>query len=299
MRIAAVSDIHARIGGIDDGLVAAIRARVEEIDPDIFIIAGDISEKIADLERNLDKLALSSSTNLYVAGNHDIWFEENPPLGSLEKYSTAIGDVCKKAGFIHLPDEFHVDGTTAFVGTVGWYDYSFRRTDLDIPLSSYTEKQWKDAVWRDYYSIDWPYTDAEATNLFNSKLEYDLETLPDDIDRVVFVSHHLPFQDLTLYKDYLPWDFFSAFMGASSTGEILKRDGRVVLSFSGHSHVRNKINVNGITALTVPIGYGRPLDDDFESLVDDAVAVLELGESGIEIEHFVEGDICENLPYVF
>jgi putative phosphoesterase len=299
LRIAAISDIHARPGGLDNALIDAIHQRVEELSPDVFVIAGDVSESADDLERNLSNLAVSGTRNLYVAGNHDVWFEDEKDLGSLEKYSRTIGSICARAGFSHLPDEVQIDNGVAFVGSMGWYDYSFKRDDLEIPEKNYFEKQWKGAVWRDLYAIDWSYTDQEFTQLLDSKLKYDLKTLPSSVSTVIFVSHHLPFRDLTLYKDYLPWDFFSAFMGAESTGEILLNDRRVALSISGHSHIRRKIKMNGLTAITVPLGYGRPPDSTLSSLAHDAIAELEITDGNLTVHHYVEGNLCEGLPYVF
>jgi len=182
---------------------------------------------------------------------------------------------------------------------LGWYDYSFRREELNIPEEQYIQKEWQGAYWRDYYAVDWSYTDAEFTDLINSKLQYDLDSIPEQVESIIYVSHHLPFRALTLYKDTLPWDFFSAFMGAESTGEILLNDGRVKLSISGHSHIRNQISQDGLLAITVPVGYGRPINDDFSSLVNDGIAELEMTNGKCKIHHFVEGDICEGLPYAF
>lgn len=299
LRIAAVSDIHARSDGLDDDLIEAIRHRIDEINPDIVIVAGDVSETIGELEYHLGRLVIDSATNLYVAGNHDVWFEEDTGLGSLEKYSRTIGDVCRRTGFIHLPDEPQIHNGIGFIGSMGWYDYSFRRPDLEIPEENYIQKQWKGSIWRDYYSIDWPYTDKEITELLNSKLQYDLKTMPDSVSKIIYISHHLPFRELTFYKDCLPWDFFSAFMGSMSTGDILKDDGRVMLSISGHSHIRRKLQVGDITAITVPLGYGRPLDGEFASLAFDAVAVIEIEDGSLTLGHFFEGDISEGMPYVF
>lgn len=297
MKIAAISDIHARKGGIDYKLIEAIHARVEEISPDVFIIAGDLSEYIDEFSDLLSRLHISSAKNLYVAGNHDIWFEQEKNLSSLEKYSKLIGPACTENGFIHLPDTPFVAKDVAFVGSIGWSDYSFKREDLEIPDEVYETKQCGDAVWRDLYCIDWDFTDKEATELFNSKLQYDLETLGSDVKSVVYVSHHLPFRELTLYKGYLPWDFFSAYMGARSTGDLLCEDSRVILTISGHSHIRNKIQINGITATTVPVGYGRPIDGDYSEFVRQAVAEMEITDGTVEVIDFVEGDICEGMPY--
>ncbi|MFW9910131.1 MAG: hypothetical protein ACFFEF_16360, partial [Candidatus Thorarchaeota archaeon] len=104
---------------------------------------------------------------------------------------------------------------------------------------------------------------------------------------------------LILYRNSLPWDYFSAFMGAESTGQILTSDKRVILSISGHSHIRKQASVNGLTAITVPLGYGRPPDDDFSSLIRDAIAEIRIENNAVTLTHFMEGDICESLPYDF
>ncbi|MHA1576869.1 MAG: metallophosphoesterase family protein [Candidatus Thorarchaeota archaeon] len=297
LKIAAISDIHARKDGLDDKLIEAIRTRVEEISPDVFIIAGDLNEYIDAFSNLLSRLHIKNAQNLYVAGNHDIWFEQDKDLSSLEKYSKLIGDACSDNGFIHLPDTPYIAKDIAFVGSIGWSDYSFQRHDLGISDEVYESKQYGDAVWRDLYCIDWDFTDKEATELFNSKLQYDLQTLGSDVKSVVYVSHHLPFRELTLYKGYTPWDFFASYMGATSTGELLCEDGRVILTISGHSHIRNKIQVNGITATTVPVGYGRPHDENLSEFVHQAVAEIEITNGIVETIDFVKGDICEGMPY--
>lgn len=299
MRIAAISDIHIRPDGSDTGLLEEIHKQVEEISPDVFIIAGDISDKIRVIEETLSMLQIAGSKNLYVAGNHDVWFEDELGLNSLEKYSKSIGNACEKAGFIHLPDTPIIIDEFAFVGSLGWYDYSFRQPELEIPEDTYAEKHWQEYYWRDYYSIDWSYSDYEFTELLNSKLQYDLDTLPGVVKSIVYVSHHLPFQALTLYKNTLPWDFFSAFMGAESTGQILLNDERIKLSVSGHSHIRKLVSIGNLTAITVPVGYGRPANNEYSSLVHDGLAVLDLSHDGCDFQNYVEGDICEGLPYIF
>ncbi|MFX1482134.1 MAG: metallophosphoesterase [Promethearchaeota archaeon] len=298
MRIAAISDIHVLPDESDKLLLDTIRDRVEEIDPDVFVVAGDISDKLSVLERSLVSLKIESCENLYVAGNHDIWFEENRGLGSLEKYSKAVGEVCKRTGFIHLPDSPYIKEEFGFVGSIGWYDYSFRREDLDIPLENYQHKEYRGAVWYDLFRVDWGFTDKEATDLFNKRLEYDLNTLSQTVKHIVYVSHHLPFQDLTVYKNRLPWDFHSAFMGAKSTGIILNSDSRVKLSISGHSHIRSALVNDTLTSITVPVGYGRPGKNSMSSFVRDAVAEIEIDEKQVKILNFVEGDICAGLSYI-
>ncbi len=298
MKIAAISDIHVLPDGADDPLLRAIRERVLAIEPDVFVIAGDISHHIDVIEESLSKLRIENIANMYVPGNHDIWFEKEKKIGTLDKYSKVIGKVARKTGFHYLPDEPLEIGQIGFVGTIGWADYSFARADLAIPEEAYVRKEYNGAMWFDVFNLDWELSDKEATDLFNRKLEYDLSILSDEIKHVVYVSHHLPFKELTIYKNRLPWDFFSAYMGAVSTGQILLDDGRVILTISGHSHVRNLVHIDGITAITVPLGYGRPRDGNYEALARKAVAHVEIKNGSVEIGEFVKGDICEGLQYV-
>jgi len=295
LKIAAISDLHVLPDGSDRNLLESIKRRVEDLEPDVFVIAGDISDRLDVISNSLSQLKVDSCTNLYVAGNHDIWFEDGKTPSSLEKYSKHMNEICRTNGFIHLPDHHFISGNTAFVGSIGWYDYSFRRFELEIPLEHYEQKEHQGAVWYDLFKIDWGYTDIEATDLFNQKLEYDLSTLPENITRIVYVSHHLPFRELTVYKNRLPWDFHSAFMGAQSTGRILENDRRVVLSISGHSHIRNMTSIGNITAMSVPLGYGRPNSDKLDDFVRDAVAVIEITEDNINVPDFVKGDLCADL----
>jgi putative phosphoesterase len=298
MKIAAVSDLHVLPIVSDDALLAAIQRRVEEMKPDVFVVAGDISDRLDVLARSLRMLHVDACHNLYVAGNHDIWFEENGGSGSLEKYSEKIGEACVESGFHHIPDApLAIDGV-GFVGSVGWYDYSFRREDMNIPLENYERKEHKGAVWYDLFRVDWRFNDREATELFNRRLEYDIQSLPEEIERIVYVSHHLPFRELTVYKNRFPWDFHSAFMGATSTGDILMGDHRVILSISGHSHVRTAVRTHGITAVTVPLGYGRPDSGSLGEFVQKAVAEIQIQGRNVVLPDFVEGDICEGLEYV-
>lgn len=298
LKIAAISDLHVIQDKLDELFLNTIRERVEKIRPDVFVIAGDISDYLDVISDSLKQLQIDDCKNLFVAGNHDIWFEDGGGPGSLEKYAKSIGEICRKHDFAYLPDAPYIEGEIAFVGSIGWYDYSFRRPELEIPEENYIQKDYQGATWYDLFKIDWGYSDIEATNLFNQKLEYDLETLPDHISKVVYVSHHLPFKDLTVYRNKLPWDFHSAFMGATSTGDILLKDKRVMLSISGHSHIRNMTAIGDLTAITVPVGYGRPSENGIKEFVKQAIAIIDLIDNEVIVSDFVQGDICAGLPYV-
>ncbi len=298
VKIAAISDLHILPNENDYRFLNCIKEKVDEISPDIFVIAGDISDSLEVVSKSLEILKKTECSRLYVPGNHDIWFEDGSGPSSLEKYTKSLNEICEKNEFAYLPNSIFVDDKVAFVGSIGWYDYSFRRPELEISEKNYIEKEYHDAVWYDLFKIDWNYSDIEATDLFNRKLEYDLKTLSDEISQIIYISHHLPFRELTVYKDRLPWDFYSAFMGSVSTGKILLNDKRVVLSISGHSHVRNMISLGHLTAIVVPVGYCRPSVEDLDEFVNRSVATIKVNGNKVEVIDFTQGDICDGLSYV-
>ena len=118
MKIAAISDLHVLPDDGDSELLDSIRERVAELDPDVFVIAGDISDRLDLLSDSLSQLHVDSCANLYVAGNHDIWFEDRKSPTSLEKYSKYLGEICNRNDFTHLPDHHFISGNTAFVGSI-------------------------------------------------------------------------------------------------------------------------------------------------------------------------------------
>ena len=79
MHIAAVSDIHARPNGLDKDLLEAIRNRAANSTPDVFIVAGDLSERLDDLD-----LALSSIIYPCTPVAINIRKINNPKIMSLE-----------------------------------------------------------------------------------------------------------------------------------------------------------------------------------------------------------------------
>jgi hypothetical protein len=59
-----------------------------------------------------------------------------------------------------------------------------------------------------------------------------------------------------VYKDKLPWDFFSAFMGSKGLGEICANEPLVNHALFGHTHAKRKPQiVRGVTTISSPVGY--------------------------------------------
>ncbi|MGI5819416.1 MAG: metallophosphoesterase [Armatimonadota bacterium] len=130
MRLVAVADLH-----YDDDRhprVDAIARAVRGAEADVLVLAGDCAaegpERIGDV---LDLFGGFDGTRLMVPGNHDLWSDE-PPFATAQIYEDAVPEIARQHGF-HCLDRGPtiVDGT-AFVGSMGWYDYEMRQREAPV-----------------------------------------------------------------------------------------------------------------------------------------------------------------------
>lgn len=125
MRILAIADLH-----YDDDTcerAKALAAAVCEAQAEVLIIAGDCTADGAD--RLGEVLALFDrfdGERLMVPGNHDLW-EHQLPFGTWSLYEETIPAVANDCGFHCLDSGPKLIGRTAFVGSMGWYDYEMRQ----------------------------------------------------------------------------------------------------------------------------------------------------------------------------
>jgi predicted phosphohydrolase len=94
---------------------------------DVLVLAGDVAT--GDAEHQQSVLALFSGFDgprLYVPGNHDLWSDGRS--GATERlYREQLPAIVESCGFRYLPTGPVLVDNVAFVGVVGWYDYSFRQ----------------------------------------------------------------------------------------------------------------------------------------------------------------------------
>jgi 3',5'-cyclic AMP phosphodiesterase CpdA len=125
-RLFAVSDLHLGY--------QANRAIVDGIKPegpgDWLLIAGDVSERVSDLEWLLRLLTSRFARVVWVPGNHDLWTHNSDPvtLRGEERYLHLV-EVCRRAGVLTPEDPYEI-----FAGPAGpariaplflLYDYTF------------------------------------------------------------------------------------------------------------------------------------------------------------------------------
>ncbi len=107
---------------------------------DVAIIVGDVTgignldhlrEALELIKEYFDPLPL-----LIVPGNHDLYVsyeEQAKGINSLLKLSM-FNELVEKLGYIALMKRPYVFANVVFVGSIGWYDYSFAPDYLNLPL---------------------------------------------------------------------------------------------------------------------------------------------------------------------
>jgi 3',5'-cyclic AMP phosphodiesterase CpdA len=296
MRVAFTSDLHIDITAHNRKLLPYLADEIERLSPDALVLAGDIANTLLGWEFALQAFGRLGIMKLIVPGNHDIWIESKRAFeksrDSTWKYNVALPASCARHGFHYLPQHPLLAGDVWFVGSLGWYDYSFRDERLegsigirDYERGAYELNIWNDsryAVWlRDPNSSNWRIRklrlrDSEICSLMVASLERDLERIPPDIAKVVVALHTSPFLSC-IERKRLP-DFFDAYEGCTRVGEVLARCAtrRAVTVISGHRHKALNITEQGVRVIRSPVGYLNEFQGDYRAKATEVIGLLDL-----------------------
>lgn len=286
MRIAVTSDIHIDRNGEDT--LQALAARVRALQADVLVVAGDIATPLDVYFHTLRTLCPCAGELVLVAGNHDVWCSaaaQAEGWNAWRRLDVALPALARDVG-AHLLDAGPVVlGGVAFVGTMGWYDLSFRDEELEVPAEAYRTGAWGGVRWMDPGLAVFPDeagapmpVEAVADRLLG-RLQAALRI---DAERIVAVTHVLPFRAQAWRAREPVWRFVNAFMGCSRLGELLAADPRVELVISGHTHIPSDREIGGLRALVTPLGYRREWRGlDAVGAVERSVQLVELAGRGV------------------
>ena len=251
---------------------------VARLAPDVFIIAGDVSADLSDVEDVLSRFDRVHCHRLFVPGNHDIWVAPRPGESSWTKYERDLPEICRRSGFYFLPGRPIVIQGVGFAGTIGWYDYSLRDPLLDrqISMDTYRLKRFRGRMWSDARFARWGAADEQVTAEFADRLAADLGELQAAEVPIVAVVHHLPFEELVTRRGSPEVDFFCAFMGSSVFGEVIRKCSGVKLVICGHTHFEKDVLIDGIRALCAPLGYEHERPEGIEETLKRSVCIIDI-----------------------
>jgi predicted phosphohydrolase len=271
VRLAFISDLHVDVAQNAE-VVRRIARHVRAVDPDVFIIGGDVTSRgLCDIPWVLDLFRDLRATRLFVAGNHDLWAPPTPDHDSRRLLYREIPAIAKKAGFHDLATGAVFLDDIAFVGTMGWYDYSFAPAEPSFPREQLRTKRMGSLVWQDAnYAV---FRDPEGRRMSDESvadmLAEDLESQVYEaeergVNKIVAVTHHLPFRAMVPPPRSGRAAFFQTYLGSDRLGAIIHGSGRCGLALAGHIHHDIDMMVESTRAVTRPLGYPR----DWTSLGD-------------------------------
>lgn len=276
MRLLATADLHfkhPRSRQLAIELIDTINARPF----DVLLIVGDTGSSDSDeLEQCLTRFT-HTGPKLFVAGNHELWTRTGD---SNELLTKILPERIRNIGWHSLEGDPFIAGENAFVGSVGWYDYSFAAPHLHLPLRFYEAKVSpgaaarlpefehlvKDATdlteehldivarWNDGRFARLNRPDAQFLQERLAELRSSLERVK-GARRVIAAIHHLPFRELLPPRRNSTWDFVWAYLGAQDIGDLLLQYPNITRVFCGHSHMPMDLQIQHLHVTNIGSGY--------------------------------------------
>jgi predicted phosphohydrolase len=278
MRIIATSDLHYNIAR-SQGPTRELAREVCRLGGDCLLFVGDsASTDLAILDEVFGLFEAFRGPRLAVAGNHELWTTAEGD--SLTRYERDLAEACRRNGVHYLDAEPFRDNGVAIVGNVGWYDFSFRRAAMRIPLRFYQHKVAPGAAahfekhrhlldagdlseeakqvttrWMDGERVRLPMGDVDFTHQSAQRLRGHLQEVHETAESVVVAVHHLPFADLVPHTLVPNWAFASAFLGSELLGETILEFPKVRHVLCGHSHRRRTCRRGELTCTSIGSTY--------------------------------------------
>ena len=253
-KVLMTADLHYGLYRTGDAATRELARRVCASDADAFIIAGDVAG--SEPEAFAECLGLFRSfrgTRLMVPGNHDLWTRAGC---SRHKYQTALPRLARQCGFRMLDSGPVALGDVAFIGSVGWYDYSMRNPDLGLTDEHYRAKSLPGiCTWNDLRYVRWTLEDEEFLALCLGRMEEHYRQVEGRAECVVAVLHHLPFPELLYDCRSVAPEFCRGFMGSTRLGDLLLRLPKVRHALCGHRHGQGACRRDGVHALVAGSEY--------------------------------------------
>jgi 3',5'-cyclic AMP phosphodiesterase CpdA len=251
----AVSDLH--VAYEKNREIAATLCPADE--GDWLIVAGDVAELFADVERTLRDLRSRFARVVWVPGNHELWTHPGDPvrLRGVRRYE-ALVQMCREIGVDTPEDEYPVwqgeDGPVAIVPIFQLYDYTWRVPGADTKQESLRRAYDTGVVCTDEELLHPdPFESREAWCADRvERTEKRLDALDPGLSTVL-VSHWPLVRTPT---DVLWYPVFAQWCGTDRTAEWHKRY-RAVAAVYGHLHIPRSTSYDGVRFEEVSLGYPR------------------------------------------
>jgi predicted phosphohydrolase len=279
MRILITADLHYDIAR-SRRPTRDLARRACRIGGDVLVLVGDSAGKDPGiLTECLELFSAFRGRKLLVAGNHCLWCREGE--NSIWRHEQLLPAVAAESGFHMLDHQPVILARVALVGSVGWYDYSFRDPSLGIPLAFYRAKMAPGVAaylgrrelveahsgalrqrhlamgsrWMDGEHVRLGMDDETFTGVLADRLARQLDEVSPKARRILVFLHHVPFRRLVPQDRPDRFAFAAAYMGAERFGNVLLARGKVTHVYCGHSHWPARHKIAHVSATNVGSTY--------------------------------------------
>ncbi len=261
MKFYLTSDLHMGSRRRGDRANIALAQYVMANPTDALILVGDLGKSPEHVHQCLALFEGFPGVKMAVPGNHDIWLQGYHSDNSWELHEEILPALFEAHGFHALHMAPLMLGQVGFVGSMGWYDYSFR-DEIGVALKHYRSKTppWSSwPLWNDATHAKFPFNDESLTHKLAQRLERHLHSL-EQAQNVVAAIHHVVSKALLIHpRERVPktWRFANAFLGAECFGDILRRDPRVHQIFCGHIHMMRRAILDRAACTCIASDYKK------------------------------------------
>ena len=255
-RLLATSDLHVSYAENREILDEIMRPETEA---DWLIVAGDVAERVADIEWALRMLSQRFRKVIWVPGNHELWTHPQDPvtLRGEARYQHLV-EICRELGVVTPEDPYPVwegaGGPVVIAPLFVLYDYTF------LPPGTTTSEQ---ALARAYevgvvctdemvlHPDPYPSRDAWCRDRIELTRRR-LDDLPEDLPTILV--NHFPLERhptaILRYPEFALW------CGTELT-ETWHKDYRATTVVYGHLHIPRTTWLDGTRFEEVSLGYPR------------------------------------------
>lgn len=249
MKLWAIGDLHVNRPANREA-VADLEARPG----DWLILAGDVADRIEDVEWALDVLGSRFARLLWVPGNHELWTVPRESERGVARYRRLV-EACRERGVLTPEDpwpRWPGEGPpTVIAPCFLLYDYSFAPQGVEDPVA-WAAEQGIRAVDERLLHFD-PHPSREAWCAERLRItEERLRQVPEG-HRIVLINHWPLRRDLVrIYAvpRYVPW------CGTRATEDWHRRF-PIHVAVHGHLHMRATDWRDGVRFEEVALGYPR------------------------------------------
>jgi 3',5'-cyclic AMP phosphodiesterase CpdA len=254
-KLFAISDLHV-VYPENRRLVETLRP---ESDRDWLLVAGDVGERVADIEWALRTLRDRFATVVWAPGNHELWTPAADPvtLRGEQRYRHLV-EICQRIGVVTPEDPYPIwagtDGPVAVAPLFLLYDYTFRPAGTDTKAAALAQAYEVGTVCTDEFLLHPdPYPSREAWCAARLELTASrLAALDPDLPTVLV--NHFP---LIREPTRVLWrPEFALWCGTERTADWHVRF-RAAAVVYGHLHIPRTIWADGVPFVEVSVGYPR------------------------------------------